>query len=474
MQREDEMATKTYQGTPYHLWNPYTDMERFTTYLGMGPTVLVRGEGHYLYNKRGKRYINGNSCTWNFSIGFGREEIIEAASAQMRELPFSSCWGLVHPRAIELAARLVEITSGNFAHVYLGSNGSEAVETALKLARQYHRQSPDLAERGRFKIVSLKNSYHGYAYGAATLSGSDAYTEKFGPMVPGYLQIKPPYCYRCPYGKDSYPACGLECAQALEKTIQEEGAETVAAFILEPVMGEYGVIEGPAEYYRQVGEICKQYGLLFIADEVTTGFGRTGKLFCTQDWAPQPDILCLGKAISGGYLPLSATLTTEAIFQRFLGEKNFFMHGSTNSGHPVCAAVGLAAIDIILREKLPENAARVGATLKAQLTELMKDHPIIGEVRGSGLMLAIDLTKDRKTRQPFTSSEIYNLLLDVVERGLLSSYSDWGLNIFPPLNIDEGIAGDMVQILDKSLHAGMITDIGRKTRLAKEFLASRR
>jgi adenosylmethionine-8-amino-7-oxononanoate aminotransferase len=467
------MANKEYKGIPYHLWNPYTQMDQFISFMGMGPTILTRGEGHYVYNDRGQRYINGSSCTWNFSIGYGREEIIEAAERQMRELPFSSCWGLAHPRAIELAAKLVQITSGNFAHVYLGSNGSEAVETALKLARQYHRQSRDAKDRGRFKIVSLRGSYHGYAYGATTLSGSDDYDSKFGPMVPGFVQIEPPYCYRCPYQKDGYPDCDLACAQALEKIILDEGPESVAAFIMEPVMGEFGVIAPPVDYYRQVGETCRKYGLLFIADEVTTGFGRTGKLFVSQDWNPQPDILCLGKAISGGYLPLAATLTTEDIYQRFLGKANFFKHGSTNSGHPVCAAVGLAAIDIILREKLPENAARMGTYLKNRLSDLMESHPIIGEIRGSGLMIGIDLTKNRKTKKRFTDDEIYNFLLDAITRGLLHSYSEWGLSIFPPFNIDEGIADEIVEIMDKSLRTGPIVELDRKARLLKEFAISR-
>jgi len=467
------MAAKKYKGIPYHLWNPYTEMDRFQAFLGMGPTIITRGEGHYVYNDRGQRYLIGNSCTWNFSIGYGREEIIEAANRQMHELPFSSCWGLTHPRAIELAAKLVQITSGNFAHVYLGSNGSEAVETALKLARQYFRQSRSVKDRGRFKVVSLRGSYHGYAYGAATLSGSEAYERNFGPMVPGYVQIEPPYCYRCPYEKDGYPECGLACAQALEATILAEGPESVAAFIIEPIMGEHGVITPPEEYYRRVGETCRQYGLLFIADEVTTGFGRTGKLFVSQDWDPQPDILCLGKAISGGYLPLAATLTTGNIYRRFRGKEKFFMHGSTNSGHPVCAAVGLAAIDIILREKLPENAASVGAYLKSQLTDLLDSHPMIGEVRGSGLMISIDLTKNRKTKQRFTEAEIYNFLLDVVSRGLLLSYSKWGLSLFPPLNIDEGIADEIVQIMDKSLHTGLISEINRKARLLKGIAISK-
>ncbi len=468
------MKTKEYKGTPFHLWNPYTPMDTIVSVLGMGPTVMTHGEGHYLFNDRGQRYINGKSCTWNFSIGYGREEIVEAASRQMRELPFSTCFFATHPRAIELAAKLVQITSGNFAHVYLDTNGSEAVETALKLARQYHRQSPNRKDRDRFKIISLRGSYHGVSYGATTLSGSEDYQAKFGPLVPGFLQIEPPYCYRCPYGKEAYPECGLVCAQALEKTIQTEGPESVAAFIMEPVMGDFGVVAPPEEYYRRVGETCRQYGLLFIADEVTTGFGRTGKLFVSQDWDPQPDILCLGKAISGGYLPLSATLATEAIFQRFLGGKeNIIMHGTTNSGHPVCAAVGLAAIEIILREKLPENAARVGAYLKSRLSALMDSHPIIGEVRGSGLMIGIELVKDRKTKQSYSFDEVLNYWMDSEARGLLISFFERGLSLFPPLNSDEGLSDQIVAILDKTLRTGAIAELDRKARLLKEFAVSK-
>jgi adenosylmethionine-8-amino-7-oxononanoate aminotransferase len=259
----------------------------------------------------------------------------------------------------------------------------------------------------------------------------------------------------------------------LEAVILAEDPTTVAAFIMEPVMGEFGVVAPPEDYYRVVAETCRRYGVLFIVDEVTTGFGRTGKLFVSQDWPLQPDILCLGKAISGGYLPLAATLTTEAVFQRFLGKGRTFIHGSTNSGHPVCAAVGLAAIDIILREKLPENAAKIGAYLKSRLLDLMNTHPIIGEVRGSGLMIAIDLTKDRNTKEPFTNDEIYAFWLDATSRGLLLSFNDWGLSLFPPLITDEGTADGIVQIMDDTLHTGAKAEIERKARLVREFALSK-
>lgn len=467
------MTVKKYKNIPYQLWNPYTPMDQYMAFLGVGPTVITRGEGHYVYNDQGERYINGNSGAWNFSIGFERQEIIEAINMQLHELPFATCFGLSHPRAIELAARLIQISSGNFAHVYLGSNGSEVVETSLKLARQYHRQSPLQADRGRYKIISLRGSYHGYAYGATTLSGYERHEAKFSPMLPGVIPIDPPYCYRCPFQQEGYPECEVMCARVLEKAILTEKPETVAAFIFEPVMGEMGVITPPEEYYSLVGNICRQYGVLLIADEVTTGFGRTGKLFVSQDWKLQPDILLLGKAISGGYLPVAAALTTDAIFQRFLGTDNYFMHGSTNSGHPVCAAASLAAIDIILREDLPGNAASVGEYLKSKLLGLMENHPIIGEVRGKGLMIGIDLTRDRKTRQPFASQDIFNFMLSSYANNLLHSLSECGLSLFPPLNIDEEIADEIVSVMDKVFHTGMRADLERNLRLLKSLIKSK-
>lgn len=467
------MAGKKYRGIPYHLWNPFTTMDEFLRYLGLGPTVITRGEGPYVFNQRGTRYIDGLSSLWNVAIGHGREELVEAATKQMRELAYATCFNRVHPKAIELAAKLVEITSGKFGHVYLGTNGSEAVETALKMARQYHRQSPNPQDHDRYKIISLRGSYHGVSYGALSTSGSESYAAKFGPLIPGFVQIEPPYCYRCPYEKDGYPECELECAQALEKTIQSEGAETVAAFIIEPIMGDFGIVDPPDEFYKRVGEICHDHGLLFIVDEVTTGFGRTGKLFASEDWDPKPDILCLSKAISSGYLPLAATLATDAIYKRFDGQGNQFEHGSTASGHPVCAAVGLANIDIIIGEKLSENAARVGAYLKSRLKELMRRRKLIGDVRGRGLMIGIELVKDRETKVPLNEKETFYIVADIGLLGL-TVYSHCSfLGLWPPLIIDEDIADRIVEILDKALDTSISANISRKARLVKEFAVSK-
>lgn len=304
-------------------------------------------------------------------------------------------------------------------------------------------------------------------------AGLESNEAKFGPLVPGFIQIEPPYCYHCPYMKEGYPECGLECAAALEKTIQSEGADTVAAFIMGPIMGVLGIIDPLDEYYNRIGEICRRHGLLLIVDEVTTGFGRTGKLFVSEDWDPKPDILCLGKAISSGYLPLAATLATDKIYQRFTGEGNQFDYGSTASGHPVCAAVGLKNIDIIINEKIPENAAGVGAYLKSRLKDLMNRHKIIGDVRGRGLMIGIELVKDREKKVPLDKKDTYNIMVDIAVLGLVVYSTDNVLALFPPLIIDKDISDKIVEILDQALVTGIKAEIARKARLAKEFAASK-
>lgn len=466
------MDIKTYRETPYHLWNPFTDMDEFLSLLDFGPTVITRGEGPYVFNDRGVRYINGNSSLWNVAIGHGREELVEAAANQMRELAYATCFRQVHPKAIELAAKLVQITAGRYEHVYLGSNGSEAVETAIKMARQYYRQSPHPKDHNRHKIISLHHSYHGVSYGAMSTSGSEIDINKFGPLLPGFVQIEPPYCYRCPYEKEGYPECGLKCADTLDETIRAEGADSVAAFILEPIMGANGIIDPPAEFYKRTGEICRRRGLLFIVDEVATGFGRTGKLFVSEDWDPQPDILCLGKSMSSGYQPLAATLATDVIFRRFKGKGNRFENGSTSSGHPVCAAVGLANIDIIVREALSENAARVGTRLKSRLKALMGNRELIGDVRGRGLMIGIELVRDRVKKVPLTDEEIFGIYLNIASLGLIVYYRRNNLALLPPLIIDDGIADRIVAVLEEALDTGEMAGMGRKARLSREFIVS--
>lgn len=387
----------------------------------------------------------------------------------MRELAFASCFRQAHPRAIELAARLVEITSGTYQHVFLSVNGSDAVEAALMMARQHHRQSPDGKDHSRHRIIALKGSYHGVSFGVKSAAGRKSDSGKYGPLAPGFTQIEPPYCYRCPFGEMSCPECGLRCADALEDATHSGGAETAAAFVIEPVMGDLSVIDPPEEYYARVGEICRRHGLLLIADEVTTGFGRTGKLFVSENWDRRPDILCLAKGITSGHLPLAATLATDEIFQRFNGRGNEFDYGPTPSGHPVCAAVALKNIEIITDEHLPENAAEVGDYLKTGLVKLMDRHKVIGDVRGRGLMLGIELVKDRKSKVPLDEKDTLYIVADTALHGLIVSYSRNVLGLYPPLIIDRNLADEIVAIPDRTLKTGITSGIVRKDRLAKVF-----
>ncbi len=456
-------------GENYHLWNPFTDLEEVVPYLNFGPLTICRGEGPYVYNVNDKKFINASSSLWNVGVGHGRRELIEAATRQMEVLAYASCFRQVHPKAIEMADKLVEITDHHYDFVYLGSNGSEAVEAAIKMSRQFWRQSQDEAKKGKYKILSLKGSYHGVSYGAMTTSGDEGEKQKYGPLPEGFQQIAPPYCYRCPYGKQ-YPSCGLSCATELEETILREKPETVAAFIIEPIMGVRGIIDPPEDYFAKIGEICKKYDILLIADEVSTGFGRAGKLFLSSDWPVKPDILCLGKMISSGYLPLSAALATRRIYDNFRGKANKFDHGSTASGHPVCAAVGLANIDIILKEKLSENSAEVGSLLKARLMEIAQKSEIIGDVRGQGMMIGIELVKDKESKEPLGDEAMTEVFLDMVFRGLLPYMSGNVIAFYPPLIIDREIVEEIAGIVEKSVRNTSIASLSKKARLMAEFV----
>jgi adenosylmethionine-8-amino-7-oxononanoate aminotransferase len=447
-------------------------METFEKFFGVGPEIAVRGDGPYVYNSRGNRYINGISGIWNLAMGQNREELVEAACAQMRELAFNGCWNMVHPSAIDLAAKLVEITGGHYQAVMFGSNGSDAVEASLKIARQYHHTSPNEIDHGRYKIFSLSGSYHGFSFGCISTSGHPGHQENFGPLVPGFVQIDPPYCYRCPYHQPGYPECNLACAQALEDKIREEGPETAAAFIIEPIMGDRGTVFGPDEYYSRIAAICSKYGLILVADEVTTGFGRTGNLFASTHWTLQPDILLVGKALSNGYFPISATMVTEQVYRRFRAKGNFFNHGVTHGGHPVGCAIALAAIKIITAEKLSENSDQVGDYLKSKLLSLAERCEMIGDVRGKGLMIAIELVKDRATKEPLTPKEMVSITNDIAVAGLLVGSHANVIQLMPPLTIDQQLADEIVRIITRGLDMRFLSSMSKKAMLLKEFSAS--
>lgn len=350
--------------------------------------VISRGDGCWLTDGEGRRYLDAYAGLWNVNVGYGRKEIADAVYAQLQQLPFYPLSQVTEPAA-ELASRLAEILPGDLQHVFFSNSGSEANETAFKIARQYARQK--YPEQNRYKVLSRYRSYHGFTFGAVSATGQVGRRTKFEPLVPGFLHVDPPYCYRCPL-KLTHPDCGIACVEEFEEVIQREGPETVAAIIVEPVIGGGGVIVPPDEYLPRLREICDRHGVLLILDEVITGFGRTGALFACQHWDVVPDIITLAKGVTSGYLPLAATVVTPQIFDEFRGAPGSgkeFAQVSTYGGHPACCAAALANIDIILREKLWENSAKVGAHLLDSLKKL--ESPFLGEVRGKGLAIALEL-----------------------------------------------------------------------------------
>jgi len=372
----------------------------YPTHDQQGPLVIVSGRGIFLTDYEGKEYIDGSAGLWNVNVGHGRTEIADAVNAQIRKVGFTHTFmGLSHLPAIELARKLQEITPPSLSRTHFTSGGSETNETNFKIARYYHRAR---GEQGRYKIISRFRGYHGISMGALSATGLPHYWKMFEPMVPGFVHIEPPYCYRCAWGK-VLGGCDYECAAALEATIEREGPRTVAAFIAEPVIGAGGVIPPPPEYFTRVADMCRKHRVLLLLDEVITGFGRTGKMFAAAHWNLAPDLASVAKGITSGYLPLGAAVISEEVYQTIsanLPPGVPFWHGFTYSGHPVCCAAALANIGIIERENLVENARVVGDYFQARLREMLV-YPVVGDARGLGLVGCVELVKNKATKEMF-------------------------------------------------------------------------
>lgn len=464
---------KTGTKRAYHLWNPFTDLEEFLPYKDVGPMTIVRGEGPFVYNEAGKQFINASGSLWNVAVGHGREELADIAFDQMKKLCYSSCFRQTHPKACDLADRLCALTGNYYDKAYLGSNGSEAVETALKMTRQYFRQSKAEDKQGKYKILSFKGSYHGVSYGAIGLSGDEINEKLYAPLPGGLLQVEPPYSYQRAYGTEDQAECECKCLEEIQRVIEREGPDTMAAFIAEPVMGERGIITISDSFYDSIMELLSQHDMLMIADEVTTGFGRTGELFATDRWKKRPDILCLGKGISSGYLPVSAVLATKKVYENFKGKDKYFQHGSTSSGNPVCSAVALGNIDIILRENLVQNSRETGEYLIKKIKSLMEERLILGDVRGRGLMIGLELVEDRNTRKPLSESEMFAIIADCASLGVIVYYNRNVIALFPPLIITRDIADHIFSVLKTALDTGKKEEILKKKRLLKELVSSK-
>jgi adenosylmethionine-8-amino-7-oxononanoate aminotransferase len=398
--------------------------------------VMVRGKGVYLYDQTGREYLDAVGGISVVNIGHGVQEVIDAMRAQAERVAFVHGGSFANEPAMALAQELARWAPPSMGRVLLLSGGSEATETAMKLAHQYH------LERGKpskSRIVSRWISYHGNTIGALSMSGRTAWRKEFTPYLQNFPKIHPPYCYRCPYGQ-RYPGCGIACAEDLERVITLEGADDIAAFIAEPVIGTSAAgVTPPPEYYPRIREICDKHDVLFIADEVITGVGRSGKNFAIEHWGVVPDMITTAKALSSGYIPLAAVILHEKVYQAIAQGSGHMTQGFTFSGHPLCASVGLAVLKYIQAHDLVAHAGRIGRTLLERLTTL-KRYPIVGDVRGTGLIQGVEFVADQATKRPFPPAA--GVTRRIVEECLRA-----GVMVVPGMGgMIDGVAGDHIQI----------------------------
>lgn len=438
-----------------HLIHPVTAPRDMAT---EGAHVVVSGDGCHVIDDRGRRIIDGFAGLWCVAVGHGRTEIQDAVNAQMKELEyFTTFHGQSHPRAIELAEKLASMFTPEYGlnHVMFSSGGSEANETNIKIARLF---STLQGQERRTTILARNHGYHGLTIATMTATGIHPLRWGFGPDSPGFVHGPAPWCYRCELD-ETYPECNVACAAALDKIIEREGPETVAAIIAEPVIGAGGIIPPPPEYFPMLREICDRHGILLIIDEVVTGFGRTGTMFGHEHWGGiRPDMVTLAKGLTSGYLPLGASVISDRVWDTIserLPEHRPFSHGFTYSGHPVCCAAALANIEIIEKEDLAGNAARVGEHLMTRMRELER-FDSVGEVRGMGLMIGVDFVAERTMQRGFAMPHTACAMVEqeAWERGLYARAMGMEVvGLAPPLVIDNALADEMVEILADSIEA---------------------
>jgi len=391
------------------------------------------GEGIYLYDKDGRKYIDGSSGALISNIGHCIAPVLKAIREQAEKIEFVHGTMFKSEMAIKLAHRIIEMCPGNLDKVYLVSGGSEATETALKMARSYHLAR---GNEQKYIVVSRWQSYHGATIGALSMSGRTISRKIYQPYMLDFPHIPPAYCYRCPYGKEQ-ETCGYDCAWELERTINQIGAEYISAFIAEPIAGaSLTAASPPAEYFSIIRQICDKYDVLFIADEVMTSFGRTGKNFGIEHYGVTPDIIATGKGLGAGYYPVGAAICTDKVFQQFQEKLGKFVHGFTYQGNPLAAAAALSVIDFIKENNLVSSVARTGEYLMEKLSSLYR-FDFVGDIRGKGFMTGLELIKDKKTKKPFPPErEVTRLVAETAWKK--------GLIIYPATSYAQvqGVAGD--------------------------------
>ena len=426
-----------------HLWMHFT---RMGAYDDQAIPIITRGEGCYVYDEDGKRYLDGLSALFCVNAGHGRTELGEAAARQAAELGYYTNWSYAHPRAIELAARIASLAPGDLNRVFFTSGGSEAVESALKLARNYHRLR---GEGTRHKVIARDLAYHGTSLGALSATGLTGIRAQFEPLTPGGCHVPNTNSYRWPEGQDP-----LAVADAIEERILFEGPETVSAVIIEPVQNAGGCFVAPDGYFQRVREICDRHGALFISDEVICTWGRLGYYFGCERYGYQPDIVTTAKALTSAYQPMGAMIVSDRIAEPFMEGKSMFAHGFTFGGHPVACAVAMANLDIFEREGLCEHVLEKEPEFRDAL-EGLRDLPIVGDVRGAGFFLAIELVKDQETKETFNDEESEELLRgflsgELYRQGLICRADDRGdpvIQLSPPLIADTEQFEEIASIL---------------------------
>ena len=434
-----------------HLWMHFT--RHSTYYDGTGHVpIIVRGEGAYIWDDQGKRYLDGLSGLFTVQAGHGRKELGAAAATQSEQLAYFPIWSYAHPGAIELAERLAHYAPGDLNRVFFTTSGGEAVETAWKLAKQYFKLT---GKPAKYKVISRNIAYHGTPQGALSITGIPSAKIPFEPLVPGGVKVPNTNFYRAPeeYRHDE-KAFGLWAAERIAEAIEFEGPDSVAAVFLEPVQNSGGCFPPPPGYLERVREICDQYDVLMVADETITAFGRIGEMFAMTRYGVTPDIITCAKGMTSGYSPLGAMIASDRLFEPFKHGTNTFMHGYTWGGHPVSTAVALANLDIFEREGLNQHV-RDNESAFRQTLEKLHDLPIVGDVRGAGYFYGIELVKDKITRETFDDDEAEQLLRGFLSKalfdaGLYCRADDRGdpvVQLAPPLIIGQREFDDIEQIL---------------------------
>lgn len=440
-----------------NLWMHFT---RHSVYENGGSVPIIsRGEGAYIWDDKGKKYLDGLAGLFTVQIGHGRKELAAAAAKQMEELSFFPLWSYAHPRAVELAERLLAHVPSSLNRVFFTTGGGEAVESAWKAAKQYYKLT---GKPMKHKVISRSVAYHGTPQGALAITGIPDAKKWFEPLTPGGFRVPNTNFYRAPIHQDDIKAYGRWAADRIEEAILFEGPETVAAVFLEPVQNSGGCFPPPPGYLERVREICDEYDVLMVADETITGFGRIGEMFAMKRFGVDPDILTTAKGMSSGYAPIGAMFVGDKVFEPFKNGTNMFPHGYTFGGHPVSAAVALANLDIFEKEGIIEHVQANEGAFRRTL-EKLNDIPIVGDVRGEGFFYGIELVKDKTTKETFNDDEAERLLRGYLSKalfdhGLYCRADDRGdpvVQLAPPLIIGQPEFDEIEQILRAVLMEGL-------------------